>query len=61
MPAGFTEQDFWEDFYAEQFGWTPEQVAGLPSRFLDRNPLIREAKGKAREMRRIASQNGPRL
>lgn len=61
LPEPVTERDIWEDYFAEAYHWTPDQVAALPPRFLDRNPVIREARMRADEMRRKAQQNGPRL
>lgn len=60
LPAGICEQDFWEDYYAEAFGWPPEVVERLPARFLDRNPLIRQAKAKAAKLRQGTTRGGVR-
>ena len=51
LPEGITDRDIWEDYFAEAFGWPPQVVAELPPRFLDVNPLIREARMRAAKLR----------
>jgi hypothetical protein len=59
IPGGITERDIWEDYFAEAYQWPPEVVERLPARFLDRNPVIREARMRAAKMRQNTSGGPP--
>ena len=59
MPAGMPKHLLQAEWWADTYGWTPDQVGDLPLEALEWFPVIRQARQQAANLH--ASKNTPRV